>query len=111
MGLARARRADASYRRHDQCRHASGRHGDGDHLRASESHDVAARNDLRIVTWTLDTRDWNGVGGALGLEEVDARLRPDSVVLMHDPMPRTAALVAGLLDRIEARGHETGPMI
>ena len=29
---------------------------------------------------------------------------------MHDPMPRTAALVAGLLDRIEARGYETGPM-
>jgi hypothetical protein len=62
------------------------------------------------VTWTLDTRDWDDDGGALSLAEVDAQLRPDSVVLMHDPMPRTAALLAGLLDRIEARGLETGLM-
>ena len=80
-------------------------------IKEPESHDVAARHDLRIVTWTLDTRDWDDDGGALSLEDVDAQLRPDSVVLMHDPMPRTAALVAGLLDRIEARGHETGPMV
>ena len=73
------------------------------------SHDVAARHGLRIVTWTLDTRDWDDEG-ALSLAEVDALLRPDSVVLMHDPVPRTAALVAGLLDRIEARGDAAGPM-
>jgi peptidoglycan/xylan/chitin deacetylase (PgdA/CDA1 family) len=78
-------------------------------VKEPESHDVAARHGLRIVTWTLDTRDWDGEG-ALGLADVDALLRPDSVVLMHDPVPKTAALVAGLLDRIEARGDAVGPM-
>jgi hypothetical protein len=29
---------------------------------------------------------------------------------MHDPIPRTAELLAGLLDRLEARGLEAGPM-
>ena len=71
---------------------------------------MAARHALKIVTWTLDTRGWDDNGGALSLDEVDAQLHPDTVVLMHDPLPRTAALLAGLLDRIEARGYEPGPM-
>jgi peptidoglycan/xylan/chitin deacetylase (PgdA/CDA1 family) len=79
-------------------------------IKEPESHDVAARHGLRIVTWTLDTRDWDDDGGALSLAEVDARLDADSVVLMHDPRPRTAALLAGLLERIEARGLDTGLM-
>jgi hypothetical protein len=49
-------------------------------------------------------------GSALSLDEVDARARADSVVLMHDPIPRTAELLAGLLDRLEARGLEAGRM-
>ena len=28
-------------------------------IRAPESYDVAARHGLRLVTWTLDTRDWD----------------------------------------------------
>jgi peptidoglycan-N-acetylglucosamine deacetylase len=80
-------------------------------VKEPESHDVAARHDLRIVTWTLDTRDWDDKGGALRLDEVDAQLQPDSVVLMHDWPPATAELVDGLLDRIEARGYEAGPMV
>jgi peptidoglycan-N-acetylglucosamine deacetylase len=78
-------------------------------IREPESHDIAARHALKIVRWTLDTRDWDDVG-ALGVDEVDAQLEKDSVVLMHDPRPRTAQLLAGLLDRIEARGWTAGPM-
>ena len=62
------------------------------------------------ISWTLDTLDWDPDGSALSLDEVDAQLEPDSVVLMHDPIPRTAELLAGLLDRLEARGFEAGPM-
>jgi peptidoglycan/xylan/chitin deacetylase (PgdA/CDA1 family) len=78
-------------------------------IRDPETGIVAARHGLEVVTWTLDTRDWDAER-ALSLEEVDARLEPDSVVLMHDPMPRTAKLLEGLLDRIPARGFEAGPM-
>jgi peptidoglycan/xylan/chitin deacetylase (PgdA/CDA1 family) len=79
-------------------------------IREPETHTIAARHGLKVVTWTLDTLDWDPDGKALGLDEVDAQLEPDSVVLMHDPIPRTAELLAGLLDRLEARGLEAGPM-
>ena len=77
-------------------------------IREPETRTVAARHGLEVVTWTLDTLDWSDK--ALSVEEVDAQLEPDSVVLMHDPIPRTAALLAGLLDRLEARALEAGPM-
>jgi peptidoglycan-N-acetylglucosamine deacetylase len=79
-------------------------------VREPETRTVAARHGLEVVTWTLDTLDWDPDGSALSLDEVDAQLEPDSVVLMHDPIPRTAELLAGLLDRLDARGLEAGPM-
>jgi peptidoglycan/xylan/chitin deacetylase (PgdA/CDA1 family) len=79
-------------------------------VKEPESHEAAARHDLRIVTWTLDTRDWDDDGGALTLEQVDAQLEPDSVVLLHDWPLRTPALLRGLLERMKARGWATGPM-
>ena len=72
------------------------------------SHEVAAAHGLRIVTWTLDTVDWNTERTAdLILREVGDLVEPDSVILMHD-VPETPRLTAGLLDRIEASGYETG---
>ena len=78
-------------------------------IREPDTRTVAARLGLEVVTWTLDTLDWSDEK-ALSVEEVDAQLEPDSVVLMHDPMPHTAELLGGLLDRLEARGLEAGPM-
>src|SRR3954470_152353 len=79
-------------------------------IREPETRAVAARHGLGVVTWTLDTLDWDHDGSALSLDEIDAQLEPDSVVLMHDPIPRTAELLAGLLGRIEARGFDAAPM-
>jgi peptidoglycan/xylan/chitin deacetylase (PgdA/CDA1 family) len=78
-------------------------------VREPETRVVAERHDLEVVTWTLDTLDWHATE-ALSLDDVDAQLAPDSVVLMHDPIPRTAELLSGLLERIEARGFETAPL-
>ena len=78
-------------------------------VREPETRTVAARHGLEVVLWTLDTLDWSDTD-ALSVDQVDAQLEPDSVVLMHDSRPRTAQLLSGLLDRIEARGFEAGPM-
>jgi peptidoglycan/xylan/chitin deacetylase (PgdA/CDA1 family) len=78
-------------------------------VREPETRTVAARHGLEVVTWTLDTLDWSD-DRALGLDAVDAQLEPDAVVLMHDTIPRTAELLAGLLERLEERGLEAGPM-
>jgi peptidoglycan/xylan/chitin deacetylase (PgdA/CDA1 family) len=83
-------------------------------IKDPESYEVAAANGLRLVTWTLETCDWNEAHSAdriLGEIDSEARddspLRADSVVLMHD-RAKTPALLAGLLDRIEQRGYEIG---
>jgi peptidoglycan-N-acetylglucosamine deacetylase len=72
------------------------------------SHQVAAAHGLRVITWTLDTVDWSLERSAeLILAEVGDLIEPDSVILMHD-VPEGPRLVAGLVDRIEARGYEAG---
>ena len=83
-------------------------------IRDPESYEVAAACGLELVTWTLQTCDWKDQRPAdLILAEIDderredAVLRPDSVVLMHD-VPEAPRLLAGLLERIDARGYEAG---
>jgi peptidoglycan-N-acetylglucosamine deacetylase len=72
------------------------------------SHEVAAAHGLEVITWTLDTVDWNTERTADRiLSEVGDLVEPDSVILMHD-VPETPRLAAGLLDRIAARGYEAG---
>jgi peptidoglycan/xylan/chitin deacetylase (PgdA/CDA1 family) len=88
-------------------------HGD---VKDPLSYAVAAAHGLQLVTWTLQTCDWNDDHSADRiLSEIDSEarddavLRPDSVVLMHD-RTKTPRLVAGLLDRIEERGYEVGAL-
>lgn len=72
------------------------------------SREVAAAHGLAVITWTLDTVDWDTTRTAdVILREVGDLVEPDSVILMHD-VPETPRLTAGLLDRIEARGYEAG---
>jgi peptidoglycan/xylan/chitin deacetylase (PgdA/CDA1 family) len=79
-----------------------------------QSYEVAAAHGLQLVTWTLQTCDWNDAHGADRIlrdidseAREDAILREDSVVLMHDT-PKTTHLLPGLLDRIEDRGYQIG---
>ena len=70
--------------------------------------EVAAAHGLAVITWTLDTVDWDTERTAdLILGEVEDLVEPDSVILMHD-VPETPRLTAGLLDRIAARGYAAG---
>ena len=79
-----------------------------------QTYEIAAANRLTLVTWTLETCDWNDAHGALRiLSDIDSEARgdavldADSVVLMHDKR-KTTQLLDGLLDRIEARGYHVG---
>ncbi len=79
--------------------------------------EIADEFGLEIVLWTEGTRDWHGDPAPEMLERVGPRLRPGSVVLMHDgigPGARrsgcgeTVALVGGLVERIRSLGCEPG---
>lgn len=81
-----------------------------------ESYEVAAAHGVQLLTWTLETCDWHDSHSAERiLADIDAEarddavLRPDAVILMHDTT-KTPQLVAGLLDRIENRGYDVGPL-
>ena len=81
-------------------------------IRDPESYEVAAAHGLQLVVWTVETCDWHDEHSADRiLAEIDARARddailgPDSVVLMHDKL-KTVRLLAGVLDRMEARGYD-----
>jgi peptidoglycan/xylan/chitin deacetylase (PgdA/CDA1 family) len=83
-------------------------------IKDPESYEVAAAHGLRLVTWTLQTCDWNDAHSAarilsdIGTEaRDDALLRADSVVLMHDTL-KTQQFLTPLLDRIERHGYEIG---
>jgi peptidoglycan-N-acetylglucosamine deacetylase len=78
------------------------------------TYEIADANHLTLVTWTLQTCDWNdGHDASRILRDIDsqgredAALHADSVVLMHDKR-KTVELLDGLLDRIEARGYHAG---
>ena len=79
--------------------------------------EIADEFGLKIILWTEGTRDWRGDPAPEMLERVGPRLRPGSVVLMHDgigPGARrsgcgeTVALVGGLVERIRSLGCEPG---
>jgi peptidoglycan/xylan/chitin deacetylase (PgdA/CDA1 family) len=83
-------------------------------IKDPQSYQVAAAHHVQLVTWTLQTCDWNdaySVDRILGEIDTEARedaiLRPDSVVLMHDTA-KTQHLLVGLIDRIEHRGLQAG---
>jgi peptidoglycan/xylan/chitin deacetylase (PgdA/CDA1 family) len=85
-------------------------------IKDPRSYEVAEAHRLTLVTWTLQTCDWNDDHSAAriladidGEAREDAVLEPDSVVLMHDTA-KTVRLLEGLLDRVEARGYEVGPL-
>jgi peptidoglycan-N-acetylglucosamine deacetylase len=83
-------------------------------IKDPQSYEVAEAHRLTLVTWTLQTCDWNdGHSAERILSDIDSEARedavlePDSVVLMHDTA-KTVRLLEGLLDRIRARDYDVG---
>jgi len=79
-----------------------------------DSYEAAAAHALQIVVWPLETCDWSDEHSVERIladidseARDDARLRADSVILMHDT-PKTERLLRDLLDRIESRAHDVG---
>jgi peptidoglycan/xylan/chitin deacetylase (PgdA/CDA1 family) len=63
---------------------------------------------LTEVLWTVDTRDWAGVG-ADGITEAAAAVEPGGIVLMHDGgYAATVEAVPRILAALTARGLRPG---
>ena len=84
-------------------------------IRDPETYEVAAEHGLTLVTWTVETCDWQGRKAGAMLSDLrrpdrrDGALGEDAVILMHDT-PETAKLVPGLVEELAERGYSIGPL-
>jgi peptidoglycan/xylan/chitin deacetylase (PgdA/CDA1 family) len=68
-----------------------------------------ARGGKRVVLWDVNSFDWKGAGPADIAHRVLARVRPGSIVLMHEARQGGEATVAAvrlLVPELRARGYE-----
>ena len=68
-----------------------------------------ARAGKRLVLWDVNSFDWKGAGAADIAHRVLARVRPGSVVLLHEARPGGEATVEAvrlLVPELRARGYE-----
>jgi peptidoglycan/xylan/chitin deacetylase (PgdA/CDA1 family) len=68
----------------------------------------AKRRGLRLILWSIDPRDWSRPGAANIVSRVLDRVRPGSVILMHDgggDRSQTVEALAKILHGLTARGY------
>lgn len=83
------------------------------------SHRVAVRLGLRLVRWSIDTRDWRGDQPQAMLDHTRHQLGDGGAVLMHDALgpgarragcQNTLALLPALVAAVRAHGLLLAPM-
>jgi peptidoglycan/xylan/chitin deacetylase (PgdA/CDA1 family) len=68
-----------------------------------------ARRGKRVVLWDVNSYDWKGKPAAVVAQRVLERVRPGSIILMHDggrPETETLAAVRLIVPALRARGYE-----
>lgn len=58
------------------------------------------------VTWSLGSRDWEGLDADAIVAEVDKGIAPGSIILLHANYPTTAAALPRIIANIKAKGLE-----
>jgi peptidoglycan/xylan/chitin deacetylase (PgdA/CDA1 family) len=69
----------------------------------------ARRLKLRLITWTIDPRDWSRPGDRRIVSIVLANVRPGAVILLHDgggDRSQTVAALPRIIDGLRLRGYE-----
>jgi peptidoglycan-N-acetylglucosamine deacetylase len=69
---------------------------------------MSATDGMRALGWDVDPLDWTTPGTAAIVQRVEQRVKPGSVVLLHDgggPRAQTVAAVEQLLPWLTARGY------
>jgi peptidoglycan/xylan/chitin deacetylase (PgdA/CDA1 family) len=69
---------------------------------------LVRNEDLRILGWTVDTRDWQRPGAATITRRAVRGARPGGVVLMHDgggDRRQTVASLENTIRKLKAKGY------
>ena len=68
----------------------------------------ARADDMKVINWDVDTTDWKLPGSSAIRSTILNRVRPGSIVLMHDgggPRQGTVDALAGAISGLRARGY------
>ena len=60
----------------------------------------------RIVTWSLDTRDWHDRDAKVVVERVLKQVQNGDIILMHDLYASTVSAVQELVPRLQEQGYQ-----
>jgi peptidoglycan/xylan/chitin deacetylase (PgdA/CDA1 family) len=75
--------------------------------------EAAARHGLKLAQWDIDTNDWRGRHAGDIVHTVVSRVRPGSVVLLHDGIQdpsNTLNALPAIIEGIRSRGYCTAPL-
>jgi len=67
---------------------------------------VAAKLELKMVTWNIDPRDWSRPAPEVIIEHVMSRIGDGNIILLHESLSGTLAALPRLIERLRSQGYE-----
>lgn len=58
-----------------------------------------------MVTWTVDSRDWESLNAKTVVQSVLRDIKPNSIILMHDIYPSSVDAALEIVDTLQAQGY------
>ena len=58
-----------------------------------------------MVTWTVDSRDWESLSAKTVVQSVLRDVKPNSIILMHDIYPSSVDAALEIVDTLQAQGY------
>lgn len=67
---------------------------------------ASCANGARIVTWTLDTRDWKDRDAKVIVDRIMSQVKDGDIILMHDLYASSAAAASIAIERLQEAGYQ-----
>lgn len=71
---------------------------------------AAENQNMKVIQWDIDTLDYQGKTPSEMCERIKARLRPGSIILMHNDTKYTSNGLQEIIDTIQNEGYEIIPL-
>ena len=66
---------------------------------------AAKSKDMALINWNIDPRDWASKNPAKITNQVVSKVRPGSIVLLHDVYKTTVSAVPGIIAQLSDKGY------
>jgi len=66
---------------------------------------AATDNGYKVIQWSIDTLDYEGLDEAQMIERINKNLKNGSIILMHNGTENTANSLEGIIKNIQSKGY------